>query len=260
MDSRERKLIEECNSYDITVFYGMPNKIDNRDFYIYDLQSFLKYCELNEIKAVFFDCEYADNDENKAEYIKDLLEKYYKSCVRGYVEGVWRYPHIEASFYTPVLTKVLEQLNSDPDILTESDDSKDASDEIESIYVWAFHAGIRIYTNVNYVADGEEDENATIDSIYKKYQTLMREALTIRHKEAYSESKRIEQQKQQKVLDEIARIVKQEKLLGSMHTVKARNEYADEICVKWQIERGYEWLTKKAVRSIVELAYVSIKE
>ena len=49
-------------------------------------------------------------------------------------------------------------------------------------------------------------------------------------------------------------------MLPSMKTQKSRNEYADRLFLDLHEKDGYEWITKKAIREIVDKAYYNSTE
>lgn len=255
----EQELIEEFSDCSIEVFYGSPCRKANTDFYIYGIQSMMDYCVSNDICTVFFDCRYAEQLEDTVARLKEDLEKRYKSAVAGYVSGVFKLPYVDESFYEPVWRRILEQLEQKASGADAAEPAQDAEKEITSIHVWAFHQGVRLYTTVKIGSEEADRRESEPKLLYRKYQNMLSDALSERRKEAFEESKRIELEKQQAVLDKLASTVRQDPSMLSLRTVKARSDYADRICVKWQTELGHGWLTKKAVRSIVELEYANSK-
>lgn len=253
---REEDLIELFAVEDIEVFYGQPCGKANTDFYLCGAQSLVEYCALNGIDSVIFHCSYAEPMRNYIPRIREELERQHQTAVTNNMVGVWKLPHIDETFYAPVLQKILEQLEQE---LGEKDEAEeaDAEDEVTSIAVWAFHQGIRLYTVVRIGSEDGDDQRQRQRALHRKYRDMLTEGLSERRKEAYEESKRIEQEKQQEILNEMTRVIRQDGEVSSLKTVKARNDYADRICTRWQMERGHSWLTKKAVRAIVELEYAN---
>lgn len=259
MDPKLKELIEKFSGYDIEVFYGQPNHYANTDFLLYDIQSLIEYCNLNAIHSVFFDCQYADDANNTIDQLKTELENKYQTRVTGYVTGIFKLPYIDEAFYAPVWEKIAEAIDNEFQGVNNSHSDNNQDETITSICVWAFHQGIRLFTVVDLV-DQDPSQNESAQKLLKqKYHNMLLEELSLRYQEASRENKRIEQKKQQVILDEIAQTVSQDQSLDSLVTVKARNDYADRICVAWQVERGHEWLTKKAVRAIIELDYAKRK-
>ena len=257
MDPKEKELVEQFNDSDITVFYGKPLHYANTDFELFELEALIEYCSLNDINSVFFDCQYTEDPKDMLDQLKNALEHSYKSQVNGYVTGILKLPHIDESFYAPVWEKVVKALDRELETVNDTQSGKRPDDTVTSITVWVFHQGVRLYYVVDLTTDDSTQMEAKPKILKQKYQTILSEELSLRRQEAYKESKKIEQKKQQVILDEIAQMVHQDPVLSTMFTVKARNDYADRICVTWQVERGHEWLTKKAVRAIVELDYVN---
>lgn len=242
----------------IEVYYGRPAGKANTDFWVCDVESLSEYCERNDLYGVFFDCQFDEQPQDLFERIKEAVEVRYKSILTGYMSGYSRLPHIDEAFYEPVLGRVMQELRKELPVSGEETSDDDADERITKVVAWAFHQGVRLYTIARIGSEDDEDGQQR-QLLYQKYQNKLQDAMSERRTEAYDQSRKIELEKQQVVLDELAQIVRQDSELRLLHTVKARNEYADRICVKWQMERGYGWLTKKAVRAVVDLEYAKIK-
>lgn len=244
---------------DIQVYYGRPSARANTDFWVSDVESMGDYCEMNDIYGVFFDCRSDERTPNLFSRTKEMLEKRYKGIVVGYTSGYSKLPHIEEAFYEPVLNRVIQDLREELPGSEEGSPADDEDEVITQVGVWAFHQGVRLYTFARIGSEEDAEDGRNQQALYRKYQNKLTESMSERRTEAYAQSRKIELEKQQMILDELTQIVRQDSILRTLHTVKARNEYADRICVKWQAERGYEWLTKKAVRAVVELEYANLK-
>lgn len=257
MESQLLDLVNDFSGYGIDVFYGRPIQFIGSDFEIDGLFCMMEFCEINDIKTVMFDCRYATRQYDSIEQIKDKLEEFYKTRVAGYLSGINRLPHIAAPFYEPVWVNIVDKLEQEYSDQSEINPQKDnEEEEITQLFVWAFHQGVRIFTEVELEKDvSTQQTKPEQPDLLKKYQQMLSSELLNRHMEAYKENQRLERIRQQTILDEIAKEIQMEGIVDSLTTVKARNDYADRICTVWQIERGHEWVTKKAVRSIVELEY-----
>ena len=260
MNSQLSDLIDDCAGYGIEVFYGRPYQHTSTDFYVEGVQCMMEYCELHDIISVFFDCRFEEVQENFLEQIKGKLNESYKNRVNSYLFGVNRLPHIAETFFEPVLKEILKKLEEEYVEPGKSATESDPEDEITSVYIWAFHQGMRLYTEVEFEREGQEDTNSPSQKeILEKYKNMLLADLNSRRMESYKENQRIERIKQQAILDEIAQAIQNDNILINLTTVKARTDYADRLCAIWQIERGHEWLTKKSVRSLVELEYANRK-
>ena len=261
MESKLLDLVDDFSGYGVEVCYGVPAHRTGSDFYIEGIQSLMEYCDINGIKTVLFDCRYADDLKESIDDIKRKLESTYKQNVGSYLNGVFRLEHIQESFYEPVLQDILKGVEEEYSAREVNSPESHLDEEPISAEVWAFHQGIRIYTQVSF-AGTEADEECKVEyvDLANKYKNLLLARLQERRNEAYKENQRIERSHQQEILSEIASMVKKEETLSTMKTVKARSDYADRICAIWQLEKGHEWLTKKAVRAVVEQEYAYRKE
>ncbi len=133
-----------------------------------------------------------------------------------------------------------------------------------SITAYALHEGCRVTTLV-YSIDEEEDEELdssresqiTQKDLLDKYARIIVEQLPIREKEAKEESERITKELKDRVFGQITVEIRDNKSLISMKTQKSRNEFADRLYVEWKEDKGndYDWLTKTAIRALVEKEY-----
>ena len=55
-------------------------------------------------------------------------------------------------------------------------------------------------------------------------------------------------------MSELKSTIRDNSTLTELHTQKRRYDYADRLCME-QKEKGYDWLTKKDVRELVDQEY-----
>ena len=55
-------------------------------------------------------------------------------------------------------------------------------------------------------------------------------------------------------MSELKSTIRDNPTLTELHTQKRRYDYADRLCME-QKEKGYDWLTKKDVRELVDQEY-----
>ena len=272
-DMDESDFYSACEKQGIAVFYGMVQPSDS-DVYILGANNFLKYCDVNGIQSIILDMEYDDvegepdiNYEECREKISAFFEKKVSAFPYSYLPT-----HISKEFYSVILDEVLQkmkveiqQIISTNEASNKTDEEKDEDEEkLLSIMAYALHEGCRVNTLV-YSIDEEEDEELdtskklqiTQKDLLNKYARIIVEQLPIREKEAKEESGRITKELKDRILGQITVEIRDNKNLISMKTQKSRNEFADRLYVEWKEDKGndYNWLTKTAIRALVEKEY-----
>ena len=121
--------------------------------------------------------------------------------------------------------------------------------------------GCRVYTSIYDITDNEDFEDNFTDQyiptereILYRYTKLIHEQLSRRQIEAQVENDRIAKELRDKILNELKFIIHDTPNLTELRTQKSRYEYADRLCME-QKEKGYDWLTKKDVRELVDQEY-----
>lgn len=279
-----------CKKMNIMLCHGFPTDARRCDFILDDTEDLLGYCLANDIRAVILDVRYPDlNDIDEAQ-LTDRLRHYYKKRVNELLEYAKWTPNITEEYYLPawefVLAQMIEELHQlqEPEHSADSGSDKAACDEdwqdeecdemyqdesdedddiladceeyldAERITAWVIHGNTRIKT---LLYQAEEDANRiTGTSMVQKYAGILYQELQKRKARATEEHYKIEQEKQKAVLLRIEQLLLTDPQIETLKTQKARNEYADRLLVKWQMEHGDDWLSKKAVRSLVEREYV----
>lgn len=272
-DMDESDFYSACEKQGITVFYGMVQPSDS-DVYILGANNFLKYCDVNGIKSIILDMKYDDaeneldiNYEECREKISAFFEKKVNAFPYSYLPT-----HISKDFYSVILDEVLQkmkveiqQINSINEDANKTDEDNDGDEEkLLSIMAYALHDGCRVKTLVYSVdeEDNEEQDSSkelqiTQKDLLNKYARIIVEQLPIREKEAKEESGRITKELKDRILGQITVEIRDNKSLISMKTQKSRNEFADRLYIKWKEDKGndYDWLTKTAIRTLVEKEY-----
>ena len=267
----EEKMEEKKDFYDcceksgIHVFIGMVLEQCPSDIGIVDVDEFLEYCVLNEIKGIFLHYEFQEKEELDAEQIRTKLTNFYNNQLKKFPYSEAYLPkHITADFFTSALSQTLDELAKDDTIITQENGNKEESDEQEdeiiSVEAWAIHSGCRVFTRVFVKDEDDQEEQLTEKAILDKYAHKILTRLERLKDEAAVESERIEKESHKKILDEIWYIIWNNQELGRMKTQKERYEFADRIQIQYQEEKECDWLTKKQVRSMVDYRYMKITE
>ena len=276
-ESKEYKYIidfwTECEQMGIFAFSGIitPN---NSDILIYEKDRFLKFCAINGIKSVILDIEYDEYDEDEETEInidecKKVITEYCERTIDEH-SSFFLPEHINKDFYAAFLDEVLGNMEKEiRDINSNSKQFEEKEDKLISITAYALHEGCRVYTFV-YSADDEESENnesinieaekITKNNILNKYKRLIYEKLPMYRKEAKAESERITKEIKDSAYSQITNSVRNNGKLITMKTQRSRNEFADRLYVQLKEENEYDWLTKTAIRSIVEREYFHLTE
>lgn len=273
MYQAETIFTENCISNGISVFHG---RIFPDDFDIYLLggsRDMIKYCLDNHINSVFLNFEYEDYGETELfdfNEVKQKLTDYFDDQVNQ--ESVFfshLYPNLNSQFFNTVLENVINQFEQEYNSMlsrVRTTDSNNTDDEnldetVISIEAWAINNGCRVYTSIYDITDNEDFEDNFTDQyiptereILYRYTKLIHEQLSRRQIEAQVENDRIAKELRDKILNELKFIIHDTPNLTELRTQKSRYEYADRLCME-QKEKGYDWLTKKDVRELVDQEY-----
>ena len=130
-------------------------------------------------------------------------------------------------------------------------DDENLDETVISIEAWAINNGCRVYTSIYDITDNEDFEDNFTDQyiptereILYRYTKLIHEQLSRRQIEAQVENDRIAKELRDKILNELKFIIHDTPNLTELR----------RLCME-QKEKGYDWLTKKDVRELVDQEY-----
>lgn len=264
---------ENCISNGISVFYGciLPNDFD---IYLLDgSRDMIKYCLDNHINSVFLNFKYEDYGETELfdfDDVKQKLTDYFENQINFKIRTLgFALPYIKFEFYSPIMENVLNQFENEYNSLlsrvhisnSDNADDENLDETVISIEAWAINNGCRVYTSIYDITDDEDFDDDLTDQhiptekeILLKYERIFDAQLVNRQYEARVENDRIAKELRDKILNELKFIIHDTPNLTELRTQKSRYEYADRLCME-QKEKGYDWLTKKDVRELVDQEY-----
>ena len=259
----------------IVILYGMLEPRDS-DICLPGISDFLEFCVVNGIKSVIV-CSASNDDEVNLEIDYEVCKKEISDSFNDNLKRpLFSYfpEHIEQDFYAPVLEDVLQQMKHE---ITEinaaqaADRSVDSDDDPSHFrMVYALYGGNRVFTfpylTDYYAAEKVSDNEAIITqaALIKKYKRLMDAKLWDRQREAREESRRITEEittkLKKEVFEQITAAIRENQNLTFMNLQMQRNDYADKLYYEWRENRGnnYPWLTKTAVRDLVQKEYYNL--
>ena len=255
----ENNFFDVCKKKGIHVYTGIVIDMCSTDIGLINVGDFIEYCELNDIKTVFMQYEFRDIEPIDITDIEDELTEFYSKRFSSYpYSEEWLPQHITREFFNPALSKTIDEIEQDRSLYVNEEENED---EPILIRVWASsQSGCRIYTVLYEEEEDEQEEFLSKKAVFNKYANRIAERLSNLLQEAKKESARIDKEIKESILAEISEAIENNSDLITMNTQKARNEYADRIQIRYQEERGCNWLTKKQVRSMVEFSYVKTTE
>ena len=274
MDDLLNEFIAECEEKGITIYHGSIPENDQTTVLLHEPKELIQYCEQFELKALFIEAQYAKREEKPVidqDVIIEKITKYFQKKKQEYPYSSIRFAqtqnNLPLDYYDDVLSQVISEIKKDPDIakleqMAQSENNFQPEEVLVCYTCFVLYHGFIISS---LIIPNEEDENPDDNSgedyktekeILNKYADRILSFLTDYYQKADEESKRIRKEKEDAVIREIEKTVKNNSSVLSMKTQKARNEYADRLYAVWYREKGHDWLTKTAVRSIVDLQYV----
>ncbi|MBR1567004.1 MAG: hypothetical protein IJ649_09585 [Oscillospiraceae bacterium] len=274
MDEECGLFLDKCELNGISVYnanlYGGEHvsttliKLDNPN-------DIIDYCIQNNIKTLFLVKEFKEPVVQpiiEKDVIKEKITDFFNRKKPVYSHSLVP-SNITQEFHESLLTDILNGIliEIDNDAIfneVQIKTSENSSDEeiVESISFYAFNLNCvisaTIFSNLDDDCDEEDSDIITEKDILNKYARLVNEKLRGFYSKVRTESDQIRKHTEDTVLKEIEGTVKANPDLVKMQTQKSRNEYADRLYAIWYREKGQEWLTKLAVRSIVDLQYVYV--
>lgn len=251
---------EACEKRKIKIIPGSPHAVLDSDIVLAGPGALLDYCVANDICSVIVDFQSAKAGQIDKKAIKQKLLARYRDLILRYYplntlpETVNEDPE---KYYLPAWEETWNEFESEIQPTEYNSGSNNALSHIEG---WIIDKGLRLHATIFDSEDGNEESNNALseEKLIKKYSYNLQMRMQKLRKDADIEHDRIIKERRDKVLKQIAEFVKNDTTLKYMDTQKSRNEYADRLYIIWQQEKGARWLTKKEVRSIVDLEYVHI--
>ncbi|MGN8750843.1 hypothetical protein ACTNEV_10555 [Oscillospiraceae bacterium HCP3S3_D12] len=233
----------------------------------------IKYCLDNHINSVFLNFKYEDYGETELfdfDDVKQKLTDYFENQINFKIRTLgFALPYIKFEFYSPIMENVLNQFENEYNSLlsrvhisnSDNADDENLDETVISIEAWAINNGCRVYTSIYDITDDEDFDDDFTDQhiptekeILLKYERIFDAQLVNRQYEARVENDRIAKELRDKVMSELKSTIRDNSTLTELHTQKRRYDYADRLCME-QKEKGYDWLTKKDVRELVDQEY-----
>lgn len=233
-------------------------------------EDFFKFCSLNKLNTIFlttvYDEEIEANDEISIDSIKNKLTNYFKNYLKKY-SFMFIFEYINEAYYKSILDDALEkadeELASCIENFTMKENNKDEN-TVLLINALTIFNGAFVSTHVYDKNDDEEieyEENSFSEkSFLDRYAGMIVSGIHSKKLEAMKENMRIKNEKRAEALGKIKEDVEKDLSIENLKTQKIRNEYADRIYSKLIMQDDNNWLTKKAIREIVDQVYYSRTE
>ena len=249
-----------CEKQNIMIIPGTPHAVLDSDIALAGPEALIDYCVANHISTIIVDFQSAKEGKIDKKTMKQKLLARYRDLILRYYplnslpETVNEEPE---KFYFHAWEETWSELESEIQPTEYNGESKDALLRVEG---WIMDKGFRLHATIFEAEDADEECNNALseEKLIKKYSYNLQMRMQKIRKDADVEHERILREKKDQVLKQIAEYVRNDSILKYMDTQKSRNEYADRLYIVWQQEKGANWLTKKEVRSIVDLEYVHI--